>query len=482
MHSDQFGLRDIVDILKRRRKVIYYSVLVMMAIALLINTLSATLYESTVSIRVKYFRGPNETVVTMAPDELLRQQILTYFEIIKSRSVVETVIDKVYGENPDKPSYKDIANKINTRLLPGTQIMEISVRAPSAEEAQLMTNTLLEEFINRLTEIVRAEGKEARVFIGDRKEEVKQKLEITEKNLVDYKKGNQTISIEDQTKSVVGMQADLKKLIVDNHLNLRQAQAKLSSVNRQLNSQNVGVFADNPQIQIYKTRLSDQEVELVGLQQSFKDTHPRIVALQAAIAETKAKLNEEINRVAKEESPSSNTVYQSLLQNKLQSEADVAVAQAKDSALSQAISAQEQEAKSMPEREQGLAKLMRDYTIAEDTYKILAKRYEEASIDEVTQPTNVQVIDRADLPIAPSRPRSMLNVVIAVIIGLCGGIILAFVLDYFYKTIDTPEDVRKYLGIRVIGSIPDQKPAKPSSWRRFFKVPNKHNTGGISCE
>ncbi|WP_346355405.1 GumC family protein [Azotosporobacter soli] len=469
MDSEQFELKDMLAILKRRRRVIYYSILLTVSIAILINMFSATLYESTVSLRVKYYRGPNENVITMAPDDLLRQQIFTYVEIIKSRTVVEAVIERYYRDRDVKPSYEEVVRTINTRLVNGTQILQLSVLAESPEMAQNMTNILLEEFIMRLTEIVRSEGKDARTFIGERMEESKRNLEKIEKTMIKYKKEHDVVAVSDQTKSLIDMQADLKKLALENSLNLEQAQAKLVSTKKQMAGPQAEFMADSQQIQLYRTRLAEQEVELVSLLKVFREEHPKVTATKAIITETRQKLNEEIAHVAKAEIPSSNPVFQNLLQTKLQAEADIAVANAKRNALEQTNSEQDKELKALPDKEQEMARLMRDYKVAEDAYNALAKRYEDARIDELTQPTNVQVVDRAGMPTRPARPRVILNLVVAMVMGLCGGVIWAFMLDYCCKTIDNPEDVQRHLGLRVIGSIPSQENKKESLWRRLLK-------------
>lgn len=67
---------------------------------------------------------------------------------------------------------------------------------------------------------------------------------------------------------------------------------------------------------------------------------------------------------------------------------------------------------------------------------------------------NVQVVDEAIPGTSPVRPRPMLNIAISLVLGLMMGVFLAFVLEFFDTSIKTPEDVARYLGLPVIGSIP----------------------------
>ena len=102
-----------------------------------------------------------------------------------------------------------------------------------------------------------------------------------------------------------------------------------------------------------------------------------------------------------------------------------------------------------------MGRVMRDALVAQEIYSMLAKRYEEARISEVMQPTDAQVVNPAVEPDQRIRPRRTLNVAIAAILGLFCGLGAAFFLEYMNRTIRTADDVKDYLGLPVLGAIPD---------------------------
>ena len=67
---------------------------------------------------------------------------------------------------------------------------------------------------------------------------------------------------------------------------------------------------------------------------------------------------------------------------------------------------------------------------------------------------NVQIIDVAKVPRSPIKPRVQRNIALAALIGLLGGVIIAFLMEALDNTIKTPEDVQKVLDIPVLGIIP----------------------------
>jgi capsular polysaccharide biosynthesis protein len=70
------------------------------------------------------------------------------------------------------------------------------------------------------------------------------------------------------------------------------------------------------------------------------------------------------------------------------------------------------------------------------------------------QPTDVQVIDVAAIPVKPISPKKTFNVIIAAALGLFIGLGLAFMSEYMNRTMKSVEDVRAYLDLPVLGSIP----------------------------
>ncbi len=73
---------------------------------------------------------------------------------------------------------------------------------------------------------------------------------------------------------------------------------------------------------------------------------------------------------------------------------------------------------------------------------------------EIMQVENIQIIDRAELPRFPVSPNKRMNYMVGIILGLALGVGLVFLIEFLDDTIKTPEDVQKYTGLSVIGTIP----------------------------
>lgn len=421
----KLDLRDLVSIVKRHRNGVYFSCCCALVLATVLNLMPPT-YEAKVTMRIKPATKSVENVgkENWQSEELVRQKMYTYAELIKSRAVVELAISKLSEEQQALLNYERVVDRTNVRPLKDTEILNMFVSAGSPREAQDLANALAAAAGEKSLDIARAENKETRIFIGDRLAEKKQELDQAEKELVDYKKKNKIVAVTEQSRAFVEQQSALKRMDNENQVALAAAYAKQKSQ---------AAVVDTPVIHAYRIRLAEQEVELAGLLKTLTSSHPRVMSLKASIAENRGKLQTEINRI---------------------SSGEVMRGEAQKASIQNLSSRNENESAKMPEIESGLAQLALKHSVAETTYSTLAKRYEEARINEIMEASSLNIIDMAALPEEPVKPKKVFNLCLGLFLGLFVGILSTFFLEYFYKTVDSVEDLRRCLSAPVIGSIP----------------------------
>ena len=72
-------------------------------------------------------------------------------------------------------------------------------------------------------------------------------------------------------------------------------------------------------------------------------------------------------------------------------------------------------------------------------------------------PTNVQIVDEPTFPEAPVAPRKGRTLLLAALLGIFVGCGIVIAKELMNRTIRTEEDVKNYLGLAVMGSIPDEE-------------------------
>lgn len=103
-------------------------------------------------------------------------------------------------------------------------------------------------------------------------------------------------------------------------------------------------------------------------------------------------------------------------------------------------------------------------------YDGLLQRFKEIGVTAGIGVNNIAVVDGADVPQKPSSPRLLLNLAIAIVLGLILGIAAAFGLEQLDEAISDPQEVERRLGLALLGSVPrldpDQTPIEALADRK----------------
>lgn len=431
---------------------------ILLAVIYLLTALPV--YESNSLLRIKQPKGLGSSLLESMPmgnAAASKQLMSTYAEILKSRSVVVPVIEETEPLNDEGkyPSYNEyVASRVSTVPFKDTEILRVTVNANTPEDAQKANDLLIRKFLQRLTDLVREEQRATRSFIEDRMVVAKTELEIAENALTEYKKTGRILSPTSEVQLIADKMSIVDKLKAENEVALATAQAKLTATQRQLGGEAKSTV-DNVVIKQYNAKLAELETLRINYLDKYTAKHPRVVEIEASIANVKQKLEQEINKVASLQAPSDNAVHQQLLAGKFAAEAEISVAQGNLSELERINHKNQVGITQLSDKEQQYLRLMRDVTVADEIYIMLAKRLEEAKVAEVSISTEVQVIDSATLPEKPVSPRKKETLVLAMMFGIFCGSGFVIARELLNRTIKTNEDVANYLGLPLLGSIPN---------------------------
>ena len=100
--------------------------------------------------------------------------------------------------------------------------------------------------------------------------------------------------------------------------------------------------------------------------------------------------------------------------------------------------------------------LRRDVDTSRELYTALLTRLKETQISSALLTSNIAIVDRAEVPLSPSKPRRGLTLLIASVFGLFGGIGLAFFFEYLDTNIKDAREIEAILGVPTIGLVPAQ--------------------------
>ena len=459
--KEYIDLLEIAEIISENRKPIAKITGVFIALAILYLLIASPVYESEALLRIKQQQCLGQSLLDVATGgnvQMSQQQMSTYEEILKSRGVVIPVIEATEQEKDGKyPDYERyVESNITTSPFKNTEILQLKVKGKSPGQAQKANQLLVETFLLRMTELSRVEQTATKNFLQNRTDAAKLDLDKAETALQDYKIANKILTPSDSSKLFLDRIALAEKEAAANRIEMGAAQAKLNAANSILGGEG-RYTADNRTVQAYNAQLAKLESERISYLDKYTEKHPRMIELNDQIAELKAKIAEETRKVAALQAPSDNAVHQRLVAAKFQSEGELIVARQKAALLEEVIGQNNRDLEQLPAVEKGYVKVARDAQVANELYVMLAKRLEESKVAEVMQPNNVQVVDEPTLPEKPISPRKGRTLLLAALLGFLLSSMYIVAMELMNRTIHTEEDVKNYLDLPVLGSIPDEE-------------------------
>ena len=172
------------------------------------------------------------------------------------------------------------------------------------------------------------------------------------------------------------------------------------------------------------------------LSKKYGRNHPQMVAIQSELDDITQRKAREIQRVV----------------NSLRNEYKLALA--REESLKKALARQKTESLDMNKKAIQYKVLRRQAESTRNMYELLVKRFKETSLTEEMKTGNIRIVDRAEVPRSPVKPRKKLNLLLAMVVGLTMGIGLAFFLEYLDNTIKLPDEIKEYLKIPYLGPVP----------------------------
>ena len=89
-----------------------------------------------------------------------------------------------------------------------------------------------------------------------------------------------------------------------------------------------------------------------------------------------------------------------------------------------------------------------------DLYNVLFARLKEAGISAGLKSSNFRVVDEARILDRPSGPHRLRDIALGLMLGVLGGVGLAFLAESLDNTIRTPDDIKNLIGLSSLAMLP----------------------------
>lgn len=433
-NDNTIDLRKMFSIIGEQKKVIIPIIVICTVLAIIVAFVLPKSYQSNTLVRIKSSGGSNLSgYAAMAAGFGIdiggasSASPENYIELMKSREVLEPIIEQVDmpEEDKEKLTTEDFIKKYleitNTKK---TDLINITAYGKTPEEAQMISQSIADNFLTLMTKLNKEGNSSAINFLNDRMAIAKEEMETAENKLQAYQQEKGIYSPDDQAKALIDRLSAYDTNIAQLEAQEQANSAKLQDVTGQLEQQNSSLLeyniSDNDAIMNLRTAIVNKQVELVGLEQRYTEEHPDVIQAKQELTELKRSLDREIQSAVNSKSATLTPVQGNLLMEKVQTETAKAVTSASLDALKSKQQEAEGNISTLSADSVEYMRLLRDKNITSEVYTNLVKAYENTRIQEAQESMDIQIIDAANLPREdmPAKPNKKLIVVIGFVLGV----------------------------------------------------------------
>ena len=440
-------LREYVRVIRKRLWLILACLTLVIVAAAIATFLQRPLYRATTKALIEREAPRVTNIQDVAPtDAYSDDSFQTQIQIIRSRPVAQRVITSL-GLLTKKPNLAGSSDPVATFLgdvraepIRNTRLVQIQVEDYDPQLAADIANAVASTYVRQNLELKLNAARDALGWLTSQVGDLKSQVNESELALQRYREQAGLVTSEDKQSLAARKLVEFNAAYIDAKAKRLEMETRLTELRKAGNQREAmeasAVVINNPLIQRLKGQLVELEVQRSKLLKTYREKHPEVVKVQSQVDEITQKISEEITRLTQ----SMDSEYKAL--------------KAREEAMQQAVSQYRDEAQSVSKKEIQYGILKRDVDSNQQLYDVLLKRLKETGLSQGLDTNNVRIVEPAEVPVSPVRPRPMLNMGLAVAGGLILSLSIAFFAEYMDDTIRTPDQVEHILGVPVFALVP----------------------------
>ncbi len=316
-----------------------------------------------------------------------------------------------------------------------SRLLEVRFASRDPVLAARVANTLVENFIEHNFRVRYESVNKASEWLTRQLHALQTKVEESQDAVVAYEKGNKIWAIDDRQTVTTQKLADLNHELTLAQANRYQKQSAYKLV-RAGSLDALPEVSANPVVQGLRGQQAMLNDQYTQARLQFGPQYPKVLRLEAQLHEMNGLIEAEESRVAKRIA----TEYQKAL--------------GREQLVRRGLEQEKNAAHALNEKMVQHNLLKQEAESNKRLYESLQQKIKEAGIGVGLRSSNIRVVDPARAPQTPVRPRTSLNILLALLTGLLGGTGLAFLRAYCDNTVKTHKEVETVTGLPTLALIP----------------------------
>jgi len=396
----------------------------------------------------------NQPALKSGLDPLTQSQLVTSRALVKDvvaalRLWQEPEFSQAVAAATDDAARADrlidpFLDRLFVTLVPDSQVIAIGVEARDPALAAKAANAVARRYIERDRESRFQAASASAEWLSKRLAEQREQVAASEQALQTYRATQDAMSLLDR-QNIVGQKLG--------DLNSSVTKAKTDRILRETQYQQIQGIKDDPValeshpliaanafVQSLKAQGAELTRQDAQLSERLGPKHPDRIQIAASLESVQARLRAEVGKIVSG------------------IETDYQAAMTQEASLTRALNSQKFEASTLDRKGVEYAALEREAVSARGVYDALLQQTREAALSSGVQKSTARVVDEAEPPAAPVRPRRGQGLAAAALLGLIGAASAVIAREYLRRKVYSAMDLERRLGISVLTLVPSATP------------------------
>lgn len=432
-------------ILNARKRVILGVLLVTVAITTTVSLLLPKEYTAAVDLIVDS-KSKDPMTGQLFPSQMFPGYMATQIDVIKSSNVAQKVVDELKLANSSRMREQfmeategkvSIEKWIGERLLKSlsvepsreSSVITISFRGSDPQFSSLIANAFAKSYIDTSLELRVAPAKLTAAWFDQQIIQLRDNLDKAQQKLTAYQREKGIVESQERLDVETRRMEEIAGQVV------AAQSASFDANSRARDSSSMPEVVNSPGVQNLKAQLAQGEVKLAELALRVGKNHPEYQRVQAEVDGFKAKLDTEIKTASRGIGATATAARQRFAE------------------LGGAFANQKTRILGLKQQREEASLLAREVENAQRIYDSALQRYGQSRMESLSTQTDIAVLNPATVPLHPSKPRVLLNVLISVFLGTLLGVGVGFLVELLDRRVRSGQDIVEGLDIPVLAEV-----------------------------
>jgi capsular exopolysaccharide synthesis family protein len=313
----------------------------------------------------------------------------------------------------------------------GSRVIAISFASHDARLSRDAVNTMVQLYLERNYESRYRAVAQSSEWLSRQLADIRQKADDSNRALAEYQRQHNITDIDSQQSTFAVKVSDLTQQLTQAQADRIQLEAYNNSI-QQGEGGSLPQVRDNPVIQTLTKNLGETQTELSKARVIYGKNHPNVQKLENAAKELQDQLIQQQQQIV--DGVKTNYI----------------AAKAREDLMSKQLQNTTAGVNAMGE----YSILKHEAQANTDLYNSLYAKIKEAGIAAASKSSNIRIIEPARLLDRPTTPKPLQNIAVAMVFGLVGGVVVAFLRDRFDTGIRRPEEIPQLEALPSVTYIP----------------------------